>query len=751
MAAFLLGKKAHEVIHNPLFDLKICCIIESHTMKFKKHPILLLILSFLSVFVLATPARATTVASVVPSVAVVKDVHVGQIFSISVKFDGPMDITTDPTVLLSPDLVTMGTLSFSGTSWSPDGTTYTIDYVVADQNELISSVDATILGGIDTSVPATPVPTHTATGLFSVDTFTPPDPETVVSVVPSTAVVNEGVTNFSIAVTFSGAMDTAYDPTITLSPDLYTSGTLSFVGTSWSAGNTVYTMDFTVADLDEEYASVDATVIGAFDARVPPGPAPAYTATSLFAVDTKAPTVTPAHISVSGSTGNGGVFKIGDTITVTWDATASGDAVSDAASMSVDFSPFGGPSNSIASANAGIWTATYLVPEGTIDAVGGLNPVVSVIDGSGNMTTVTDDADAMLDNQINGYGVSIDQVRINTANQTNLSFTFSNAEIGAVYDYALGGPVAGTGTVSSANETISNIDVSALADGTLSLSVYLNDAAGNIGNPVTATVDKDATPPAVSTTLSQPAITLGTAGTDLIVTLLFDEPMDAGFAPSVAFSPDIISSGTLSLSSEGWLDTMTYTLTYDTSAVSEKQSSVDVTVSGAKDMAGNSMADDTDSSVLSVDTVPPPKKSSSGGGGGGGRTNDTSEIPGFTEPQISPIPTETTIPRETTPSQTVTFTQSPSPAGSRSPAGQLITPEETAPVLAGVPSQLPDIRELLPQSETAAPRANTLAASSALAGLDLLTGKNLYISLIILLCLIVLGRVGYLLARGKHA
>ena len=37
------------------------------------------------------------------------------------------------------------------------------------------------------------------------------------------------------------------------------------------------------------------------------------------------PTVTPANIHVSGATGNGGVYKIGDTVTATWNNTAAGD------------------------------------------------------------------------------------------------------------------------------------------------------------------------------------------------------------------------------------------------------------------------------------------------------------------------------------------------------------------------------------------------------------------------------------------
>ena len=46
--------------------------------------------------------------------------------------------------------------------------------------------------------------------------------------------------------------------------------------------------------------------------------------TSNATVDTQAPTVTAARISVSGATGTGGVFKVGDTVTATWKNSASG-------------------------------------------------------------------------------------------------------------------------------------------------------------------------------------------------------------------------------------------------------------------------------------------------------------------------------------------------------------------------------------------------------------------------------------------
>lgn len=101
-----------------------------------------------------------------------------------------------------------------------------------------------------------------------------------------------------------------------------------------------------------------------------------------------------------------------------------------------------------------------------------------------------------------GYTVSTDQSYFNDSNKTNFSFTFASAESGATYNYSIddtnGGTlaVASSGTISTATDTISNIDVSTLDDDTLTLTVYLTDASGNQGSNVTDTAVKDVVAPA---------------------------------------------------------------------------------------------------------------------------------------------------------------------------------------------------------------------------------------------------------------
>ncbi|UCS93781.1 gliding motility-associated C-terminal domain-containing protein [Echinicola marina] len=98
------------------------------------------------------------------------------------------------------------------------------------------------------------------------------------------------------------------------------------------------------------------------------------------------------------------------------------------------------------------------------------------------------------------YTVEINQDRILPSNSSDVSFTFTNAEIDATYNYlftsaAGGSTVSGSGTITTANQTISNIDLSGLSDGTITLSVDLTDSFNNTGATVQDIAEKLASIP----------------------------------------------------------------------------------------------------------------------------------------------------------------------------------------------------------------------------------------------------------------
>jgi len=95
-----------------------------------------------------------------------------------------------------------------------------------------------------------------------------------------------------------------------------------------------------------------------------------------------------------------------------------------------------------------------------------------------------------------GYSIAFDQSVITPANRSAASFTFTGAQVNATYNYTItssggAGFISNTGTITSANQQITNIDVSGLSDGTLTASVTLTDPVGNTGGAATDTVTKD--------------------------------------------------------------------------------------------------------------------------------------------------------------------------------------------------------------------------------------------------------------------
>ncbi|MEM6541176.1 MAG: hypothetical protein AAF634_08425, partial [Bacteroidota bacterium] len=93
-----------------------------------------------------------------------------------------------------------------------------------------------------------------------------------------------------------------------------------------------------------------------------------------------------------------------------------------------------------------------------------------------------------------GYSISIDQDPITAANEGAISFTFAGAEVGATYSYGFnssggGTTITGGGTIVSATDQITGIDLSGLVDGTVTLSVTLTNGNGT-GSVATDTATK---------------------------------------------------------------------------------------------------------------------------------------------------------------------------------------------------------------------------------------------------------------------
>ena len=125
----------------------------------------------------------------------------------------------------------------------------------------------------------------------------------------------------------------------------------------------------------------------------------ATASSNAVTVDNEQPVVTAGNISLSGATGTDGTFKVGDTVTATWDNSGTGDNNTDtinAGGVTMNFSQFGGGSAVVATNSEGVWTATYTITAGAIDTATA-HVAVTATDHVGNATTASGSAVAVDD------------------------------------------------------------------------------------------------------------------------------------------------------------------------------------------------------------------------------------------------------------------------------------------------------------------------------------------------------------------
>lgn len=147
------------------------------------------------------------------------------------------------------------------------------------------------------------------------------------------------------------------------------------------------------------------------------------------------------------------------------------------------------------------------LPDGTLTLSSALT------DGNGNAgpdTTATSIKDTVAPA---GYSVTWLTDPINTSNQENASFRVNGAEVGAMLTYVVtssagGPPLAGTAAVSSNPMTLTDLNLAALEDGTVTAAITLTDPAGNVGAVVSGDVTKLAPPPAMNATWGVPYVNL---------------------------------------------------------------------------------------------------------------------------------------------------------------------------------------------------------------------------------------------------
>jgi hypothetical protein len=224
----------------------------------------------------------------------------------------------------------------------------------------------------------------------------------------------------------------------------------------------------------------------------------------LSSTDTTKPTVILSH-TIGGVASDRTVVKAGEAVVITATFTeASG--IDETSGIAPKITIGTAAPVDMTKVNNLSWTSPMTVPSG--DATMAVSVLAYDIIGNEN-SAATGSTSFTIDNTApTAYTASIDQEHINNANDEALSFTFAGAEVGASYNYTItdsaeaSGSKSGSGTIASETDQITDIDVSALADGVLTLSVTLTDVAGNAGAAASGTIAKDTKAPVLTEGIS---------------------------------------------------------------------------------------------------------------------------------------------------------------------------------------------------------------------------------------------------------
>ncbi len=411
----------------------------------------------------------------------------GDTISIQVTFNGAVTVTGTPTLTLETGTTDRTASYVSGTGSTTLTFTYTVQVgdLSADLDTASTSALALAGGTIQDSFPQNAVltlPTPGTTGSLGANKALVID--TVPPTVSTAEIALSGASGtggtFKVGDTVKATWDNSAasgDGNIDLNTVTFDFSALgggsavsgSAVSDVWSA---TYTL--TAGSIDTPSAKINVTgtdYAGNHTTR----------ASSNVSIDNLAPTVTDAALSLSGGSGTSGTFIIGDTVTATWNDTASGDNNADTvASVTFDFSAFGGGSTVTASNASDTWTASYVLT-GSTEATN-LNVSATVTDNAGNVTATADTTNAAID--LSAPAITSTSTLAATYN-TAASYTITAS--GSPASFGASGLPAGL----SVNSGTGAISGSPTAVGTFNATLSATDAAGNTGSaPLTITVNK---------------------------------------------------------------------------------------------------------------------------------------------------------------------------------------------------------------------------------------------------------------------
>jgi len=203
-----------------------------------------------------------------------------------------------------------------------------------------------------------------------------------------------------------------------------------------------------------------------------------------------------------------------------------------------------------------------------------------------------------------GYTITANDSLINASEASATSFTFAGAQVGATYSYTVrssggGTAVTGSGTVSSATQQVTGINVSSLSDGTLTYSVTLTDTGGHVGAAATGTATLDNTAPTAAITPS--GSTVNTS--PITFTVTFNEAVTGVDVADLAATGS--TTGALTPSNFHAVSATVYTVDVSGMASGENVTlTLAAASSGISDTASNALAANATATVGFDNTAP---------------------------------------------------------------------------------------------------------------------------------------------------
>ncbi len=451
---------------------------------------------------------------------------------------------------------------------------------------------------------------------------------TVVSVTPSDTLITDGdvgASSFSIAVEFNEAMtaDGTSDPTLVFDPNV--ASTLSFASDSWSPDMLTYTAVFNVADAGVDIPGVDVNVSGGRDAAGDlQAPSDAF---DIFDINTQADVLSIAvnDTLITDADVGAGSF----TVTVEYDEAMVSDG---SQNPTLAFIPNVSSTLTFASGSwsAGdtTYTATYNVADASVEVDNIDIEVSGGQDLGGNAPAGATEVDAFSIDTENPtvFSVTPSDLVVSDATVGNNAFSIDvvfsedmTTDGSADPTLAFNPAVASTLTLDAAASSWLNAttyravyDVADAGVAVTGVDVDVSGARDAVGNLQTVSANADVfdidtdNPNALSITPSDTVVTDADVGSPFTVVVVYDEAMtsDGSANPTISFDPAVAS--TLTFVSGAWSagDTA-YTATYGVADAGVTVNGIDITASGAQDVAGNLQANRTEVDQFIIDTENP--------------------------------------------------------------------------------------------------------------------------------------------------